>query len=294
VAEATLEGNGFPLYTGIAPVSIVAVNPTAEQLSAIYGRKVEKIADYTGKNTNDIQYSRIDFIVKVADALLEQEKIKGPVFSKLTFFLTAGAMKNRDETKVKVINNFGQTNWVTAEVLQKMGYPLTNEGEEMKNFLLPYKPCANGEEELIKFLRAYINIPNFMEMRDSVMTLVSEDRLEGCKSFLSLDEIKQILNGNINPVKNAVAMQPENQVKVLFAVRVTSDNKKYQHVYNKFFAKAKDFGAKDRFEKFIKDNQQSIANLEFNYAFGEWIEEPTALANSQYSNADMDNNNPWA
>jgi hypothetical protein len=278
-AQASLDGNGaFPLYTGIAPVSIVAVNPTAEQLSAIYGRKVEKIADYTGKNNDGIQYSRIDFIVKVSDALQKQEKIEKPVFGKLTFFITAGVMKNKDETKVKVINNYGQTQWVTAEILQKMGYPITNDGREMTDFILPYKPCANGEEELIHFLKAYLNIPNFREMVDGVMTVKPADKLSDCMAGFSIDEIKQILNGNINPVKVVTTLQPDNQVKVLFTVKITADNKKYQHVYNRFFAKAKDFGAKERFEKHINDNQQSVTGLDFNYAFSEWKESPTDLS----------------
>ena len=289
VAEATSESNGFPLYTGIAPVNVVAVNPTAEQLSAIYGRKIEKVTEYTGRNKGDIQYIRLDFILKVAEAFLKEKGIEEEVFGKLTLFLMAGAKKNADETKLKVINDFGQTSWVTADVLQKMGYPLTNDGQEMRNFLLPYKPCVEGEEELIKFLRAYINIPNHMEMVDGIMKPVSADRLDDCKSSFTLDEIKGMINGNITPVKNAVELQPHNQVKVLFAVRVTPENKKYAHVYNRFFAKAKDYGAKERFEKFVAANNQSIENLEFNYDFGKWEETPSSIPNNSSNN----NNDPW-
>jgi hypothetical protein len=291
VAEATIDSGGFPLYTGIAPVTILAVNPTAEQLSAIYGRNVEKIASYTGTNNDGVDYVRLDFIVRVSDNLLTQEKIEGPIYGKVTFFLMKGNMQNKDGTKFKVINDYGQTSWVTPEVFKAGGHPLTNDGVEMKSFLLPYKACFNGEEELIKFLRAYLNIPNFMEMKDGVMQVVSQEKLEHCQSGFTPEEIALILKGNITPIREAISLQPNNQVKVLFAVRVTPDNKKYQHVFNKCFAKARDFGAAERFQKYLASNEQSFNGLEFNLTFGEWKETPTNLASE--SNSDIGNDNPW-
>jgi len=279
VAEAAVSnGNGsFPLYTGIAPVHVVAVNPTAEQLSAIYGRPVEKIADYTGTNQDGVKYVRLDFILKVSDTLLEHEKIEEPVFGKLTFFLTTGVMHNLDKTKFKIINDYGQTQWVTEEIFKAKGYPVNNNGEEMKDFLLPYKPCIQGEEELIQFLRCYLNIPNFREQVDGVYQTVSVEKLKDCQSAFTLEEISKMLNGDISPVENAISYQPNNQVRVLFTVKVTTENKKYQHIYNRMFAKAKDYNWKERLEKFIKANESSVNNLEFNYAFGEWKETPSEL-----------------
>jgi len=293
VDTTSAKGN-FPLYTGIAPVTVVAVNPTAEELSSIYGRKVEKIADYTGKNPEGKEYVRLDFILKVADNFLKNKNISEPLFGKLTIFLMAGSVKNKDESKLKVINDYGQTQWVTAEIYQKMGLPVTNDGREMTDFLLPYKPCFAGEDDLVAFLRAYLSIDNPREKVGDQWVLASKEKLEDCQSSFSIDEIKQMISGNISPVKNAIDIRSNNHVKVLFTVRVSPDNKKYQHVYSRYFVKAKvwDEGAENMFKGEIAKNQQSVSGMEFGYPFSEWKESPTDFMDIGVP--DVSNVNPWA
>jgi hypothetical protein len=269
------EGGNFTLYTGVAPVNVIAVNPTAEQLSAIYGRKVEKIPEYTGKTNEDIDYIKLDFIVKISEPFVEKNLgIAKDVFGKISFLLSDVIMRNKDNTKFKVINNYGRTQWITPEIAEENGYPLTNDGREMTEFLLPYKPCVRGEEELVEFLRCFLNIEGLVKNVDGALVVKTGEELVNCECYFTQEDINALLKGNINIIKDLIQAVPINQVYCLFTVKGTEDNKKYQNIFNKFFAKAKDWNHKDRFEKFIANNQGSIQGYEYSIKFQEFEEKP--------------------
>jgi len=267
--------SNFALYTGIAPVSIVAVNPTPEELSAIYGRTVEKITDYTSKNEEGIDTLRIDFILKVSETFAKKELgIEEPIFSKLSIFLSGNVMANKENTKFKVINNYGKTQWVTQEIFKAGGYPVLNDGTEMTNYLLPYKPCVKGEEELVEFLRCFIAIESPTYQENDVWKVRPEEELANCQCYFTVEEIKTFLKGNVKLIKDLVSTVSNNEVAVLFTVKISDENKKYQQVFNRFFAKAKDRGYKNRFVDYINKNAQAVQGLEYTIPFMRYVEKP--------------------
>ena len=274
----SVAGESFKLYTGVAPVTIEAINPTAEQLSKLYGRPVEKIAEYTGTDKNGNQYARVDIIVKVNEKTAESIGVNEQIFGRISFFLRPEPRKNTDGTKVQVINEFGQTAWVTAEILTAMAKPLKNDGSEMNNYHLPYRPCVPGEDDIVSFLIAYLGVPSLVKYVDNQPVAKTGAELEECYASFSPEELKKILKGDAAPLKEILAARPNNEVFVLFAISSSADNNnKYQQVLSSFFAKGKDTKARERFQTEINKNQRIVNNLEYTIPFKEYKEEPTEI-----------------
>ena len=59
------EGGVVKRYIGIAPVTVIATNPTKSELETIYGTTLEKDVEYTGvqeSNGKSVPFARIDLI----------------------------------------------------------------------------------------------------------------------------------------------------------------------------------------------------------------------------------------
>ncbi|MDQ9822852.1 hypothetical protein RFZ44_05690, partial [Acinetobacter sp. 163] len=74
-----------------------------------------------------------------------------------------------------------------------------------------------GEEELTKFIKAYLNIPNVMKYVNNTWVMV--DNPEDCEA--RLEHIEDYFKGNFKELREVIALQPNNRVKVLFGVKTT-------------------------------------------------------------------------
>lgn len=226
------EGNKIARYTGVAPVFVLAVNPNKTVLEKLYNTHLENDPEYlgeveVGEDKHKVQNVRIDFIVKT-----DAEKCGGIEFiTKVAFFLRKEYRYNRDKTKVQVIDKYGRTAWVTIEQAKAHEIPVYKNGPA--NIDKDYRPTYHGEEELTNFIKAYLNIPNVMKYVNNTWVIV--DNPEDCEA--RLDSIDEYFKGNFKELREAIALQPDNKVKVLFGVRTTDDNKLYQAVYNQMFLK---------------------------------------------------------
>ena len=64
-------------------------------------------------------------------------------------------------------------------------------------------------------------------------TWVMVDNPEDCEA--RLEHIEDYFKGNFKELREVIALQPNNRVKVLFGVKTTDDNKQYQAFYNQMF-----------------------------------------------------------
>lgn len=222
-------------YIGVAPVYVLAVNPNKEELEKIYNTKLEKDPVYINEIDvqgidRKIQQVRIDFIVKTDGEKCKDSKGE-PIESitKVAFFVRNMFRTNRDNTKVQVIDKYGQTAWVTKEQYEKKEIPMYKNGPA--NIDKDYRACFWGEEELTNFIRAYLNIPNVMEYINEKWSMIAEPE----KAEVRLDHISDYFKNDFSEVKEIITYQPKNKVKVLFGVRTTEDNKQYQAVYTQMF-----------------------------------------------------------
>ena len=91
-------------YIGVAPVQIVAINPTKTELESIYNTTLEKEPEYLGsmeRNGKNVPHIRIDFIVKKTNP----DKSNGiDMTTKMSFFVRKAFMTNKDNT-IRIILN---------------------------------------------------------------------------------------------------------------------------------------------------------------------------------------------
>lgn len=230
--KVSTEGNAVKRYIGVAPVSILAVNPNKAELEKLYNTQLENDPKYlseveVGEDKHKVQNVRLDFIVKT-----DAEKCGGIEFTtKVAFFLRKEYRYNRDHTKVQVIDKYGRTAWVTIEQAEAHEIPVYKNG--LANIDKDYSPAYHGEEELTNFIKAYLNIPNVMKYVNNTWVMV--DKPEDCEA--RLESIDEYFKGNFKELRDVIALQPNNKVKVLFGVRTTDGNKQYQAVYNQMFLK---------------------------------------------------------
>lgn len=224
------EGNAVKRYIGVAPVFVLAVNPNKAELEKLYNTQLENDPEYlseveVGEDKHKVQNVRLDFIVKT-----DAEKCSGIEFTtKVPFFIRKEYRYNRDKTKVQVIDKYSRTAWVTVEQAKAHEIPVYKNGPA--NIDKDYRPVYSGEEELTKFIKAYLNIPNVMKYVNNTWVMV--DNPEDCEA--RLENIAEYFNGNFKELRDVIALQPNNRVKVLFGVKTTDDNKQYQAVYNQMF-----------------------------------------------------------
>ena len=259
-------------YVGIAPVQIVAINPTKAELENIYNTTLEREPEYLGSVERDgknIPHVRIDFIIRT-----NPDKSNGiETTTKMSFFVRKVFMTNRDNTKVKVVDKYGRTAWVTQD--------------EFKNKLIPqykngparidnnYRALYMGEEELLSFVKNYLGIQEVDEYVNGNWQM----RANPADYEAGFNNIESWIKGDISEVKNAIAMMPNNFVKVLFGVRHTDDGKDYQDVFTRMTLK---YGTRKNtsIEKALNEAKENgaYANTDFEICdLKEWNPTPTDL-----------------
>lgn len=244
------ELQGFKRHIGVAPVFVVAVNPNKEELSKIQGREIENEPEYMGQTSDGKNNLRLDFWVKTDP----EWGNKIDTLSKVTFFINSKPVCNKDETKVKVIDKYGQTAWVNKEEFGSKTIP-----GYAQRMIGDYNPCHQGEDELIQFLKAWLNIPESTHYENG--SWVRNKNLADCEVQLNWDAL---VKGNIKELKDLVNLAKDYKVKVCFGVRTADDNKQYQDICNRVFLKNAS-SYYQRFQKEIKNIQDNggYPNTEF-------------------------------
>lgn len=223
------------IYTGIGTAHILAVNPTREELNKIYNNnsntepiKYTNTREVDGKTINTV---RISFILKLDPKLNMGIDSIIPI----NFNLEKRFRVNRDGSKVQVIDEYGRTTWVTKEQLNKHEVPIFSNGPA--RISSNYRPVLRGEENLVKFMKAFLNIPDIDVYNPG--TGKFEESKDKSSCVIMFDRINDYFNGDIKEIVEGVHLQPDNMVKVLFGVRHTDDNKDYQDFFNGCFMRGR-------------------------------------------------------
>lgn len=280
-AQST-EGAPIKRYIGVASVFVVGVNPTKEELEKLYGRDIENAPQYVGEaevgeDKHKVPQVRLDFIVKAdPEKYLDAENKPLDFVNRVSLFLRNEYRYNKDQTKVQVIDKYGRTAWVTIEQAKAHEVPVYSNGPA--NIDKDYRPAYFGEEELIKFLIAYLNIPSCQRYVDEKWVMNDADKLPDSEA--QLEHITDYFKGDFSELRNIIGFQPNNKVKVLFGVRTTDDNKQYQAAYTRMFLKnnVTDYSRLDKDVAAAKD-AGALANTEFDCVdFHEYVVEGTNFA----------------
>ena len=297
--QVSSEGGSIKRYIGVASVFVLGVNPLKEELEKFYGRTLENAPEYVGEveiGGNKVPQVRLDFIVK-ADPEKYLDATNQPLnfVSKVSLFIRKAYRYNKDNTKVQVIDKYGRTAWVTVEQAKAHEVPVYSNGPA--NIDKNYRPAYVGEEELIKFLIAYLNIPSCQRYVDGKWVMNDADKLSDSEA--SLEHIEDYFKGDFSELKTIIGYQPNNKLKVLFGVRNTDDNKQYQTVYTRMFLKN---GVTDysKLDKDVKETQNSgaLSTSEFDCTeLHEYVVESTNFGEGGVGDAPFPppagGNTPW-
>lgn len=285
--NVSTDGNEVKRYIGVAPVFVLGVNPNKKELEAIYNTSLDNDPEYINEVESDghqVKNVRIDFITKS-----DPDKCNGIEFtSKVSVFIREEYRYNKDKTKVQVIDKYGRTAWVTIEQAKAHEIPVYKNGPA--NLDKDYRPCYVGEEDLTNFLKAYLNIPNVMKYVNSTWVMV--DKPEDCEA--RLEHIKDYFKGDFKELKDAIALQPGNKVKVLFGVKTNTENKQYQAVYTPMFLKnsVTDYS---RLDKDLQERKNGGAYPNTEFVVGDLKEYKVEATDLSSSSAPDDpfQSNPW-
>lgn len=283
--NVSTEGNEVKRYIGVAPVFVLGVNPNKKELEAIYNTSLDNDPEYINEVESDghqVKNVRIDFITKS-----DPDKCNGIGFtSKVSLFIKEEYRYNKDKTKVQVIDKYGRTAWVTIEQAKAHEIPVYKNGPA--NLDKDYRPCYVGEEDLTNFLKAYLNIPNVMKYVNSTWVMV--DKPEDCEA--RLEHIQDYFKGNFKELKDAIALQPGNKVKVLFGVKTNTENKQYQAVYTPMFLKnsVTDYS---RLDKDLQERKNNGAYPNTEFVVGDLKEYKVEGTNLSSVPDDPFQSNPW-
>ena len=151
-SQEAVAGGGVPLYVGIAPMSVVAVNPTQAELAEL-GVNLKSEPEYT-VTLSDQEYQKITFWVK---------HISPDFITRFDVLMQPVVRTSKDGSKVMWTNNRAQISWSDTDPSTK--YDWYN-GEGVRKAYV-------GEDILLNFIKAWANVSNsgdcYLESIDQIV-----------------------------------------------------------------------------------------------------------------------------
>lgn len=285
------EEGSFKLYKGVGAFNVLAVNPDKATLSKLTGREIEEEPSYKGKTQDGAEYTRIVFWAKADSNAKVNNRIS--LLTSFSFMLQNTVRKGSNSGKTQVIDKYGRTAWVTDEDLAAKAIPVYGNGKKA-NISADYRPAYVGEEELIKFMIAWLNIPNPMNYNRD--TKEWYDKADMSDSEISLD-MKALLAGNVKEIADIIPAVAPYAVKVVLGVRTTDEGRQYQAFYNRMFLRNSESDY-SRIDADIQGNKDrgSFPTTEFSTKpLHEYNVESTDFSDTKdpISEASQEATNPW-
>lgn len=288
-AEST-ETQEFKRYIGLASTFVKGVNPSKKELDEFFGFESQAEPEYV-VDTDNGKEARITFLLEVDPAQTNGIELK----TRAMFTLRATPAYNRDQTKVQVIDNYGNYTWANVDDAKAGNKLLSADGKELK-IDSKYRMACVGECDLVAFLKAYLCAEDVMKYVNG--SWVKKDNPDEYK--FALEHIKDYFTGNFSEIKEALALRPNNKVKLLYGVRTTDEGKQYQAVCTRGELILRNSAGVNALTKLERD----LANAKNNGAYQntdykvqelqEWTVEPTNLEQAPAS-ADSGSSSelPW-
>lgn len=275
-------------YVGIGTSKVIAINPTKAELEKIFGRDIQNDPDYTVERDDQKGFC-VDILVQtVADQCSGVD-----IITHARFNLFPSLAYNRDQTKVRVVDNYGNSAWATVENAKMGKVILSSKGEPMK-IDTKYRMAFSGEVELLDFLRKFLYNQDTFEMPNGTWKKMADadDRIIG------FEKPKDLLGGNVKEVKELIALQPNNKIKLLYGVKAVENAETGRTNYRQTVCTGYDMmlrnnasnGAITNLEKNLNNAKQSglYSNVDYQVCeLKEWTVEPTNLKKPASDTGDM-------
>lgn len=215
--ESTEGGESFKRYVGLASSYVLAVCPNKKELDELMGYESQSDPEYI-KEDDKGKMAIITFIVKT-----DPESNNGiETVNKATIILRPQAAYNKDQSKVQVIDQYGNFTWADTETAKAGGKI------EHASKLDKYRMACVGECALVDFLKKYLNVPDAYDYKNGVWVKKENGKSE--EGVFALEHLKDYFKGDFSEIREAIKLQPNNKIKLLYGVRTTDDGKQYQQV----------------------------------------------------------------
>ena len=289
VDSAEAGQGSFKRYVGLASSYVLAVNPDKATLEKLYGTDQVSEPEYVkdGENGKEVH---LHFIVKTDPA--QNNEIE--IMARAMFTLRNTPAYNKDQTTVQVIDKYGNFTWATVEEVKAKEFPLLDKNGNPKKIDQDYRMARVGECALIEFLKNYLCIKDAFTYSNGKWVKKGDKEAEEC--VFGLDNIKDYFKGDFSELRDALALQPNNKIKLLYGVRTTEDNKQYQTVCTREQTTLRNNAGAAA----IARVEQQLANLKSNGSFPttdfkvqelqEWTVEPSNLDTPTKDSEDI---MPW-
>lgn len=281
--EAT---GGFKRYVGLAGSRVLAFNPNKKELDMLMGFESANEPEYL-VDTDEGKEARLTFIVRT-----DPETNNGiEITNQLRFTLrNRMAYANADHTKVWVLDDYGNAVRIPVDDA-KAGKAL----ESNMKAVGKYHIACDGEPELVDFLRTYLGVPYVLTYTNGVWGV--SDKAEQGKFIL--EHIKDYFKGDFSEIKNALNMQPNNKVKLMYGVRTNDEGKQYQTICTRvdyFLRNNAGSKAIARLEKILADakNAGAFTNTEYKVQeLQEYTVQPTDFSAEAPETDSSSSDLPW-
>lgn len=274
--QESTETQEFKKYVGVGSSFVVAVNPTKKEFEDIIGHEVANDPEYV-VDTDNGKEARIKFVVKTDPNTCNGVEI----INQMMFTLRNAPAYNKDQSKVQVIDKYGNSTWANTEDAKAGKKLFSTTGKELK-IDSSYRIACVGEPDLIGFLKAYLCVGDAFNYVNG--SWVKKDNAD---DFLfGLEHIKDYFSGDFSEIKEAIALQPNNKVKLLYGVRTTDEGKQYQTIATRNGMILHNSAGSKALEKLEKDlanakNSGSYASTDFRVQeLSEYSVEPTNFSSA--------------
>ena len=218
------------LYTGIGLIKAKTVCPDKNEITELTGREPQYDISYCSTIDVDgksVKFTRVTFFVDVFN-----KEVKN---CRLTFKLTRVPMISKSG-KIKVIDKYGRTAWVTNDELKAHKIPVFSNGK-LARISPDYRPLFKGEENLELFIRALLNLKDADVWDDTTKTFVMREGDDLAKAEGLLEFPDKLFNNDFSELRNIVKLATANTVKALFGVKTGTDGRQYQDIFVDKFVK---------------------------------------------------------
>lgn len=286
--KESTEGADIKRYIGLGSSFVLDVNPNKAKLDELMGFESQNDPEYTGTDETG-KFARVHFIVRTDPKVCNGIEIT----NRLMFTLRPTAAYNRDQTKVQVIDKYGNSTWANVEDA-KAGKKILSVNGNPQKIADQYRMACVGEADLVAFLKAYLNVDDAFNYKNGAWIL--KDNAED--DVFGLEHIKDYFNGDFSELQDALKLQPNNKVKLLYGVRTTDEGRQYQAIASRgeFILKnGTGSSAITRLEKSLLNAKQagSYATTEFKVQeLAEYDVQPTNLDQPQQTQGSEDAM-PW-
>lgn len=282
IGQASVESAGFKMYQGVGAFNIVAVNPTKEVLGKLQNREITEDIEYKGKDDEGHDTMRITFWLKSNPEVNNGIEL----LTNVTFNLTKVQRVGTGSGKIQIIDKYGRTAWATVEDLKNKRVPIYANGPA--NISADYRPACVGEENLVKFLQTWLNIPNCMDYINNTWVM----KKDPSDSEVSIN-LESLFKGDVSEFDELVNLASSYMIKVAVGIRTTEEGKQYHQVFARHFVKNSmtDYSKLEKEIETFKANG-GASNVEYDCTpLHEFVVSPTVF--KEEAPGDTDETFPW-